>query len=156
MRKFAANERKTSEQGYVVKFGNGAKEYFDSFRAAQEFKEKLVKDGHWKEHVKIINIAKQGDSPEKIKRYLSRNVGGHSFYGGGLTSGELAHMVLGRMGEATSTTFRSTYATIEMRKIAQRALRHMIRSGQGRMTDTVKEALALKLHTVGERKGVRR
>lgn len=151
LRKFAADERKTSEQGYVVKVG-GVRKYFKSFREAQKYRDELVKGGEWKEHVHIINIAKQRDSPEKIKRYLSRNIGGHSFYGGGLTSDEIADMVLGRMGEATSHTFRSNFATIEIRKIAQRALRHMMQKGQGRMTPKVKKALELELHTVGERR----
>jgi hypothetical protein len=152
MRRFAADERKMSEQGYVVKFGNGAREYFKSFRAAQEFQEKLVKAGHWKEHVQIINIANQRDTITKVKKDLSVRVGGKSFYGSGLTGNEIALMVLGRMCEATSHQFRCTYPTMEMRKAAQRALKHMIRKDQGRMTDTVKAALELKLHTVGERK----
>lgn len=145
LRKAAVAERRTSEQGYVVKWGNGIRKVFDSFREAKAFKAELVKGGEWENHVQIINVAKQRDSTMTVKKYLSRNIGGKSFYGGGLTSDEIALMVLGRMCEATSHTFRCNYATMEMRREAQRALKHMIHQGQGRMTPRVKEALELKL-----------
>jgi hypothetical protein len=143
--------------GYVVRFGNGARKYFKSYREAQAFKAELVKGGDWSEHVHIINIARQRDSDKKVDRKLSMSVGGHTYYGLGLTGDELALMALGRMCEATSHTFRCNFATKEMQVAAQRALRNMVRKGQiTKVSPRVKEALELKLHTAGERKGVRR
>ena len=159
LRRFAAEERSntlSSDRNYVVKFGNGGRKYFEKYSEARAFRDVLVKAGEYPEHVHIINIARQPVKVGKIKKQLSMNVGGKAYYGGSLTASELADMVLGRMGEATSHSFRSMYATMEMRVVAQRALRNMIRSGQGRITPNVREALELELHLPNERKGVRR
>lgn len=153
LRKFAADERKASEQGYVVKYGNGTRKYFMSYRDARKFRDELVKLGYWKSEVKIINIARQRDSLVKVKHQLVRNVGGRTFAGAGLTANELALMVLGRMCEATSHTFRCAYPTMEMRIAAQRALRIKVRrEGARYLSDDLTKALTLKLH-VAKKKG---
>jgi hypothetical protein len=150
-RRFAAQERKASEMGYVVKW-HGNRKYFDSYRDATQFRDELIHNGWYKEDIQIINIARQRDSETKVKRQLAHRVGGRSFYGAGLTANELALMVLGRMCEATSHTFRCNYPTMEMRKAAQRALRNKMRKGEGYDSETVRQALALKLHVIDERK----
>lgn len=151
LKRFASEERKVANQGYVVKYNNGVRKYFTSYRAAQKFKADLVKLGHWKSDVKIVNIARQRDSPTKAKRGLFTRLGA-KFSGGGLSSDELALMVLGRMCEATSHQFRCSYPTMELRRQAQRALMHKMRAGRGTMSETVAKALALKLHPVKKRR----
>jgi len=140
----ATEETKVASQGYVVRW-HGNREYFSTYKKAVAFRKKLRENPSYAtSDIRIINIARQGSSSTKVKKLLFSPIGA-KFSGHGLTSGELASMVLGRMGEATSHTFGRVYATTEMRRQAQRALRHMMRSGRGRMSEEVARALALKL-----------
>lgn len=145
MKRAASDETKTSAQGYVVKFG-GDRYYAHTYSDARSYREKLMNNGWLSSDIKIVNIAKQPGARTitKVKKTLFTSLGA-KFSGGGLTGGELASMVLGRMGEATSFTFRRSYATNEMRRQAQRALMHKVRSGRCIVTDDVKQALALKI-----------
>jgi hypothetical protein len=156
MRKAASDERKTSEAGYVVKH-EGHREYFKSYKEARAYREKLIKDGAWSTHIQIVNIARQNtgsqirNSASSVKKYLVTYRAGSKFYGNGLTGHELAHMVMGRMCEATSFVFKSAYATPEMRKIAQRALMYKVRNGTAIRDETVDKALKMKISTGGRK-----
>jgi hypothetical protein len=156
MRKAASDERKTSEMGYVVKY-QGHREYFDSYKAARAYRQLLMKDGAWSDQIQIVNIARQNtgsrikNSEGSVKKYLVSYRAGSKFYGSGLTGSELAHMVMGRMCEATSHVFKSAYATTEMRKIAQRALMYKVRNGTAVEDETVKKALKMKISTGGQK-----
>lgn len=146
MKRAASAETKTSEQGYVVKFG-GNRYYAHTYSDARKYRENLMNNGWLASDIKIVNIAKQPGAARnitKVKKTLFTHVGA-KFSGGGLTGGELASMVLGRMGEATTFTFRRAYATDDMRRQAQRALMHKVRAGRCIVTDEVKKALALKI-----------
>lgn len=145
MKRAATAETRTSEQGYVVKFG-GNRYYAHTYSDARAYREKLRNNGWLASDIKIVNIAKQPGARTitKVKKTLFTKLGA-KFSGGGLTGSELASMVLGRMGEATSFTFRRAYATNEMRRQAQRALLHKVRAGRCIVTDEVRKALALKI-----------
>ena len=152
LKKFASDERKTSEQGYVVKYNNGVRKYFKSHKAAKKFQDELVALGHWRSDVKIVNIARQRDSDSRVGKKLISTVA-VKFSGLGLTGDELALLVLGRMCEATNHTFRCSYPTMAMRRAAQRALMHKVRAGRANpMTPRIEQALKLKLHVVKRRK----
>lgn len=153
LRKFSRDERKVEKTGYVVKYGNGTRVYADTYKKAREIKAELVKNGHWPEHVHIVNISRQAESGRsknsniRAKRYLMPKNMDSRFMGSGLTGNELAHMVMGRMCEATSHTFQCSYATPEMRKMAQRALMHKVRDGRVMVDETVEKALKMKIST---------
>ena len=156
MRKAASDERKTSEAGYVVKY-EGNRKYFEKYSEARAYREELIKEGAWSTHIQIVNIARQNNgsqirnSEASVKKYLISYRVGSKFYGGGLTGHELAHMVMGRMCEATSHVFKCAYATPEMRKIAQRALMYKVRNGTAIRDETIDKALKLKISTGGRK-----
>jgi hypothetical protein len=156
MRKAARDERKTEETGYVVKY-EGHREYFNTYKAARTYRANLVKDGAWETHIQIINIARQTarsrsqNSNVAAKKMLLPKYSESRFYGMGLTGHELAYMVMGRMCEATSHTFKCAYATPEMRKMARRALMYKIRNGTAVEDETVKKALKMKISTGNRR-----
>lgn len=145
MKRAASAETRTADQGYVVKY-SGNRYYARSYREARAYREKLIENGWLSSDIKIVNIAKQPGARTitKVKKTLFTKMGA-KFSGGGMTGSELASMVLGRMGEAATFTFRRGYATNEMRREAQRALLHKVRAGRCHVTDEVKKALALKI-----------